>query len=165
MFVYSMRASTIKFFGVTTIAVVALVTLLIFIPAAEPAVSDGVVETHEEAVRFDKIKTAEDRIAFLKQFGIEVNPTPVEEAEVTIPAEFDKVYESYNELQKNQGFDLTKYHKKEVMRYTYLVTNYDGYDGDVYVSMLVYKKRVIGGDVCSADANGFIHGFDKTVEY
>ncbi len=164
MFVYSMRASTIKFFGVTTIAVVALVTLLIFIPAAEPAVSDGVIETHE-TVRFDKIKTAEDRIAFLKQFGIEVNPTPVEEAEVTIPAEFDKVYESYNELQKKQGFDLAKYQKKDVMRYTYLVTNYDGYNGDVYVSMLVYKKRVIGGDVCSADANGFIHGFDKTIEY
>lgn len=164
MFVYSMRASTIKFFGVTTIAVAALVTLLIFIPAAEPAVSDGIIET-SETVRFDRIKTAEDRIAFLGQFGIEVNPTPVEEAEVTIPAEFDKVYESYNELQKKQGFDLTKYQKKDVMRYTYLVTNYDGYNGDVYVSMLVYKKRVIGGDVCSADANGFIHGFDKTIEY
>lgn len=164
MFVYSMRASTLKFFGVTTLAVAALVTLLIFIPTSEPAVSSGAIEV-SESVRFDGIKTAEDRIAFLSQFGIEVEPTPVEEAEVTVPAEFDKVYESYNELQKKQGFDLSKYQKKDVMRYTYRVTNYDGYDGEVLVSMLVYKKKVIGGDVCSADHDGFIHGFDKSIEY
>ncbi len=164
MFVYSLRASTIKFFGVTTVALAALVALLIFIPAAEPAVSDGVLEAVEN-VRFDKIKTAEDRIEFLRQFGWEVDAVPTEEAEVTIPAEFDKVYQSYNELQKKQGFDLTKYLKKDVMRYTYKVTNYPDYDGEVYVNILVYKKKVIGGDVCSADVNGFIHGLDRSIEY
>lgn len=160
MFVYSMRASTLKFFGVTTLALVALVALLIFIPAAEPVLSDGVLEV-SESIRYDGIKTADDRLTFLRQFGIEVDPTPVEEVEVTVPAEFDKVYRSYNELQKEQGFDLTKYLKKDVMRYTYRVTNYEGYDGEVYVNLLVYKKKVIGADVCSADANGFIHGLTK----
>lgn len=164
MFVYSLRASTLKFFGVTTVALAALVALLIFIPAAEPAVSDGVLEAVEN-VRFDKIKTAEDRIEFLRQFGWEVDAVPTEEAEVTIPAEFDKVYQSYNELQKKQGFDLTKYLKKDVMRYTYKITNYPDYDGEVYVNILVYKKKVIGGDVCSADVNGFIHGLDRSIEY
>ena len=164
MFVYSLRASTLKFFGVTTLAIVALVTLLVFIPTAEPVISDGVLEAVEE-VHFDKIKTAEDRIAFLRQFGWEVETIPVEEAEVTIPAEFDKVYQSYNELQKKQGFDLGKFHKKDVMRYTYRITNYPDYDGEVLVSMLVYKNRVIGGDVCSADAAGFIHGLDRNIAY
>ena len=164
MFVYSMRASTVKFFGVTAVALTALVALLIFIPAAEPAISDGVIET-VETVRFDKIKSADDRINFLRQFGWEVDAAPIEEAEVTIPAEFDKVYQSYNELQKKQGFDLAKYMKKDVMRYTYRITNYPGYDGEVYVNMLVYKKKVIGGDVCSADVNGFIHGLDRNIEY
>ena len=140
MFVYSMRASTLKFFGVTTLALVALVALLIFIPAAEPVLSDGVLEV-SESIRYDGIKTADDRLTFLRQFGIEVDPTPVEEVEVTVPAEFDKVYRSYNELQKEQGFDLTKYLKKDVMRYTYRVTNYEGYDGEVYVNLLVYKRR------------------------
>ncbi|MBE6611744.1 MAG: DUF4830 domain-containing protein [Ruminococcaceae bacterium] len=162
MFVYSLRASTLKFFGVTTLAVVALVTLLVFIPTAEPAMSEGVLEVMEE-VRFDKIKTAEDRLAFLAQFGWEVESTPVEEAEVTIPAEFDKVYQSYNELQKKQGFDLTKYHKKDVMRYTYRITNYPDYTGEVLVSILMHKNKVIGGDVCSSDAGGFIHGLDRTI--
>ena len=164
MFVYSLRASTLKFFGVTTLAIVALVTLLVFIPTAEPVISDGVLEAVEE-VHFDKIKTAEDRIAFLRQFGWEVETVPVEEAEVTIPAEFDKVYQSYNELQKKQGFDLSKYHKKDVMRYTYRITNYPDYSGEVLVSILVHKNRVIGGDVCSADAAGFIHGLDRNIAY
>ncbi len=164
MFIYSLRASTLKFFGVTTLAIIALVTLLVFIPTAEPTISNGVLETIEK-VNFDKIKTADDRIAFLRQFGWEVEGTPVEEVEVTIPAEFDKVFQSYNELQKKQGFDLEKYHKKDVMRYTYKVTNYEGYDGEVLVNFLVYRGKVIGGDVCSADSNGFIHGLDRSITY
>lgn len=164
MFIYSLRANTLKFFGVTTLAIAALVTLLFFIPSSEPAISDNVLDA-VEAVNFDKIKTADDRINFLRQFGWEVESQPTEEVEVTIPAEFDKIYQSYNELQKKQGFDLTKYLKKDVNRYTYKITNYPDYTGDVYANILVYKNKVIGGDVCSADANGFIHGLDRNITF
>lgn len=164
MFIYSLKASNLKFFGVTAVAMAALVTLLIFIPSAEPAISDGVL-TSVESVKFDKVKSAGDRVEFLRQFGWEVEASALEEAEVTVPEEFDKVYQSYNELQKKQGFDLAKYAKKTVKRYTYRVTNYAGYDGEVIASILVYKNKVIGGDVCSADANGFIHGLDKNISY
>ena len=166
MFIYTMRASTLKFFGVTTLAVIALVTLLFFIPAGIPASapSSSSLETIE-TVRFDKIKTNTDRTGFLRQFGWETETDPVEEAEVTIPAEFDKVYRSYNELQKKQGFDLTKYLKKNVTRYSYRITNYPDYEGDVLANVLIYKNRVIGGDICSTDANGFIHSFDRNIEY
>ncbi len=164
MFIYSMRASTLKFFGVTAIALVALVTLLVFIPTQNKD-NIEVSATTSQNIRLDKIKTANDRIDFLRQFGWEVENTPIEEAEVTIPNEFDKIYQSYNELQKKQGFDLSKYRKKDVMRYTYKVTNYPDYNGDVYVSFLVYKNKVVGGDVCSADVNGFIHGLDRTIEF
>ena len=160
MFIYSLRAGTVKFFSVTVVALAALVALLVFIPSAESDKAEITVPT-SEGISYDKIKTADDRIDFLKQFGWEVDTAPIEEVEVTVPAEFDKVYTSYNELQLEQGFDLTRYQKKKVMRYTYRITNYPDYDGDVYVNMLVYKKRVIGGDVCSADVNGFIHGFDR----
>ncbi len=48
------------------------------------------------------------------------------------------------------------------MRYTYEITNYEGYEGTVYVNLLVYRNKIVGGDVCSADASGFIHGFEKS---
>ena len=90
----------------------------------------------------------------------EVKETPVEEVEVIVPESFDKVYLGYNEMQKEQGLNLSKYKGKTVTRYTYEVTNYPDYDGTVYISLLVYKDKVIGGDVCSADVNGFVHGFE-----
>nr|MBQ4318223.1 DUF4830 domain-containing protein [Clostridia bacterium] len=95
----------------------------------------------------------------------EVEGTPKEEAAVTIPSEFDKVFLGYNELQKRQGLNLAKYKRKEITRYTYVVTNYPDYSGTVYANLLVYRNRIIGGDICSADVNGFIHGFTSDVKY
>jgi hypothetical protein len=98
---------------------------------------------------------------FLSQFGWTVNGSTAEVQEVTIPAEFDKVFASYNELQREQGLDLAKYKKKELTRYTFEVTNYEGYEGKVYANVLVYRNKVVGGDICSADVEGFVHGFEK----
>jgi len=162
MFVYSVRASSIRFFGIVTVSVLALITLVALIPTYEPVAAASI---SGESVSYDKIKTNDDRIAFLAQFGWQVESEPKEETEVTIPAEFDKVFLGYNELQKRQGLNLSKYKRKEVTRYTYVITNYPGYSGTVYANMLVYRSRVIGGDVCSADASGFIHGFSADVKY
>ena len=58
MFIYSLRANTLKFFGVVGVAVVALVALIAFIPSYEPVVvSTGEVVGSQE-IRFDNIKTA-----------------------------------------------------------------------------------------------------------
>lgn len=157
MFVYSVRASALRFVSVIVLSVIALVTLIAFVPTYVPAS----LLVKEDAVSFDNIKTAEDRIRFLGGFGWEVSPEDIEETEVTVPARFDKVYESYNDLQKAQGLDLTRYRGKRIMRYTYRVTNYPGYDGTVLASLLIYKNRIIGGDICSSDVTGFLHGFRK----
>ena len=55
-----------------------------------------------------------------------------------------------------QGLDISKYKNKKVTRYTYLAENYDGYDGDVYVNLILYKNTVIACDISSADPSGFI---------
>ena len=83
---------------------------------------------------------------------------------MTIPGEFDKVFATYNEMQKEQGLNLSKYKGKDVTRYTFAVTNYEGYEGKVLANVLVYRNRVIGGDICSADLSGFVHGFEKQSE-
>ena len=174
MFIYSFKASSIKFFGIICVALAALITLIAFVPAYAGGDSStpqgGVAVDAPEAesgvtvsVRYDKVKSADDAAKFLSQFGWVVDAGSVEKREVTIPQEFDKVFAGYNEMQKSQGLDLSKYKKKAVTRYTFTVTNYDGYEGTVYANVLVYRNRVIGGDICSADVNGFIHGFEKPV--
>lgn len=108
-----------------------------------------------------KGETQEERIAFLKNFGWEVDGTPLEITEVMIPEEFDPVYEKYNAMQKEESFDLTKYKGKRVKRYTYSIVNYPEYDGPVVANILVYQKKIIGGDICSLALDGFMHGFAK----
>ncbi len=158
MFIYSLRASTIKFFAVVTVSLAAIIALIAFVPAygegSLSASGDGEID-------YTGIKTNEDRIEFLGSFGWQVSAKPVQTVEVTIPEQFDKIFTGYNEIQKRQGLDLSDYRKKKVTRYTYEVTNYEGEKGTVYANLIVYRNRVIGGDICSADVTGFIHGFEK----
>ncbi len=158
MFIYTIRASTLKFVGIIAAAVTALCLLVCFVPAYEPAAT-AAIAAETAKYTYDKIKTEGDVVAFLDQFGWCVESAPVEKTEIRIPGEFDKVMNAYNELQKHQGLDLSRYRDKDVTRYTYKVTNYPDYKGTVYANVIVYKKKVIGGDVCSSDVTGFIHGF------
>lgn len=161
MFIYSLRASTVKLVGVICVALTVLIALIAFVPTY--AISSQTSTGADQAVSYsyDKVKNTEDAVSFLSQFGWTVNAEPIEVKTVTIPSEFDKIFSAYNELQKEQGLNLTKYKNKEVTRYTFAVTNYEGYNGTVYANVLVYRNRVIGGDICSADVTGFVHGFEK----
>ena len=161
MFVYSLRAGTVKLIGVICVALTLLVTLIAFVPTYSTSYPISTGGNGEESYRYDKIKTAADAADFLSQFGWEVAPQAVESAQVTLPSEFDKIFSAYNEIQKAQGLNLLKYRGKELTRYTFSVTNYTGYEGTVYANVLVYRNRVVGGDVCSADVSGFVHGFEK----
>ena len=157
MFVYSVKASTLKFIAAISVSVFVMLFLVLLVPTFG---RDKSVEA-SDSVSFSDVKTNDDRIAFLSQFGYTVKETPVTEEKVTIPSSFDSVFVGYNNLQKEQGLDLSKYKRKEVMHYKYEVTNYEGYEGTVWANLLIYRGRVIGGDICSADINGFIHGFEK----
>jgi len=156
MFIYSVKGSTIKFFSIVFAAVLILCVLVIFVPSYGSSANAGKIGNF----KYDDIKTNEDRINFLKQFGWEVKEEAVEVEKVTIPSEFDKIFVNYNEIQKLQGLDLSKYKRKTLTRYTYEVTNFPNYDGKVLATILVYRNRVVGGDICSADANGFVFGFE-----
>lgn len=164
MFIYSFRASTLKLLGIISVTLVALIAIIAFVPVyAEGMSSVGTSATVEggKEISYDKVKSAADAVNFLAQFGWTVDGGKPESEKVTIPAEFDKVFAAYNEIQKTQGLDLSKYKKKELTRYTFEVTNYNGYDGKVIANVLVYRNRVVGGDICSADVSGFVHGFEK----
>ena len=164
MFVYSIRATTIKFFGVVCVALATLITVIAFLPGYVAQGDDMATGAQGEdaiaVISYEKVKTAEDAAKFLSQFGWEVNSDDVEEVDVTLPSAFDKILTAYNELQMRQGLNLSKYKNKPVVRYTFTVTNYPGAQGPVLANVLVYRNRVIGGDICSADVTGFVAGFE-----
>ena len=102
------------------------------------------------------------RVQFLANLGWEVAASPVESTQVKIPEEPSEVFDRYNTLQKGQGYDLSQYGGRKVMRYVYKVTNYPGATAPVYATLLIYKNQVIGGDVTDTSPDGKIHGL-KTV--
>ena len=160
MFIYSLRAGTVKLVGVACVALTLLITLIAFVPTY--GISGGATDADADATySYDKVKTSADAAQFLAQFGWTVDGGNAKSAKVTIPADFDKVFAAYNEIQRAQGLDLSKYKKKEITRYTFEVTNYPNYEGEVYANVLVYRNKVVGGDICSADVSGFVHGFEK----
>ena len=99
------------------------------------------------------------RVNYLKSFGWEISTAPVASGRVKIPAESSEIFDRYAQLQKVQGFDLSPYAGKTVMRYVYQITNYPGATEPVYATLLVYKDRIIGGDVTNTGADGKIQGF------
>lgn len=150
MFIYSVRASSIKFFLLVGATLLLLIVLVSMSGAETVPVSVGGVE-----VDYGGMKSNEDRVKFIEGLGVMVKDAPVTEEVFRAPESFDRVIAGYNELQKSQGLDLSKYTKKRITHYAYEVENYD-YDGRVLVNLLVYKNRIIACDVSSADGQGFV---------
>ena len=99
------------------------------------------------------------RVQFLKGFGWDISSSPTESGQVRIPKENTEVYERYNALQKSQGYDLSQYAGKSVMRYVYKVNNFPGATDPVYATLLVYKNQIIGGDITNTAPKGVVQGF------
>lgn len=104
------------------------------------------------------------RVGFLKGFGWEVSNSPAESSQVRIPENASEVFDRYNSLQKSQGYDLSLYAGKNVMRYVYKVKNYPDATEPVYATVLVYKNQVIGGDITDTSAGGKVQGFKRSPE-
>ncbi len=133
-------------------------TLLIFI--ADITVPDGLLPVSVSVSASDDM----ERAKFLLSYGWEVSTVPLEVVQVTIPNEFNEVYKKYNQLQISQGFDLSNYKGKAVTRYTYSIVNYPDGIENVRANLLVYKNKVIGGDICTLDIRGFMHSFDSSAD-
>ena len=99
--------------------------------------------------------SCEDDLAdFLESKGITVTGDCAEKT-VTIPDEFGEVYERYNELQKEGGFDLTPYRSREAVVYTYSVAAVNGQPSDfTEVHIMVCDGIIIGGDLASTALDG-----------
>ena len=104
------------------------------------------------------------RVKFLSDFGWDVTNSPTESGQVRIPGTSTEVFERYNRLQQTQGYDLSPFAGKNVMRYVYQINNYPGATDPVYATVLVYKNKVIGGDVTDTSPGGRLQGFKMPSE-
>lgn len=148
MFVLTMKLDRKKAAFIVVMAALVLIGIILLAGAYSRAASGGEVS---------KVKSEKSRVAYLAQYGWEVESPAVSSETVIIPRTFSEVFESYNQLQIRQGFDLSRYCGMEVEQYTYRVTN-SPEEGEVLAQMFVYKGQVIGGDVHSTALDGFMCG-------
>ena len=147
MFIITTKFSKCRAFA--AVAVLALVLALIVLPrscrkAAEtPAV---LAETNEQ------------RLAYLTSLGWEVSEQPIETLSITLGETLEEPYVSYNTLQLEQGFDLTRQCGKTLSRYTYVVTNYPGRPQSCQLDLYVCEGVVAAGDIVCTGENGFMAG-------
>lgn len=161
MFIVSVKSAMIKkiFFAVSVIAV-AIIGGTVSV-MSEKSVSVG---------SFSDVSlnggTDAERKAFFESFGWEISDDPLEVKETVIPDEFSESYAEYNELQKMQNFNLEKYRGTRVKFWSYEILNYPGYensDGVIRGNLLTCNGKIIGGDVCSIELGGFMHGFTPEI--
>lgn len=113
------------------------------------------------AAEVSGIRDNEDRVAYLTGLGWQVSSQPLSTQELLIPQRFDDSYAEYLSLQSQQGFDLTAYCGKQVTRYVYQITNYPTGEEGVQAALLVYRNRIVGGQVQAADGS-FVHGLSPS---
>ena len=150
MFIFSFKSSNKK--KIILLAIIILALAIFFISFK----SCSSITVLDDGPNQGGISNNEQRIFYLKSLGLVVSAQPFEMVDVTIPDEFDDVYNRYNELQKQAGFDLSHYKGEACIRYTYNVYNFENSESPVYVNILVIEDHVIGGDICSAELDGFM---------
>ena len=148
MFVYTLKATTLKYIGVMTLCAAAMITTVALVPTTDKTES---VQTSAN-VDYKNVKGKDDRKEFLESLGWEILEDSETVTDVIIPEEFDEVYQSYNSLQESSGLNLERYKGKKAKLYTYTVTNHK--DGKAMATIIVYKNRVIAGDVSLLAAEG-----------
>ncbi|MBR5867980.1 MAG: DUF4830 domain-containing protein [Clostridia bacterium] len=149
MFILTTKLSPTKLLAIS-LAVVTLVLGVVFLALPK---NDSV-----EASASMKVRDAQDVRTFLSSKGWETSVSGSNE-NVTIPTEWNDIFETYNRIQVDQGYDLQKLKGKEVTRYTFQVTNYPDQNETVLANVLVYKGKIVGGDLSTTRADGYMHGF------
>jgi len=155
MFVFTTKLTKKKLAGMIVAAGGLLVLIIALLASRSP--------THagKELGPVKNIKTDLDRVAYLERMGWEVNKTPVGVEEVLIPFEWNDAFEDYNNLQNDQGFELTNYRGKRVTRISFTVKNHPSGMEKVQANLLCYKNSIIAGDVQCASKEGFMHGLSR----
>ncbi len=98
----------------------------------------------------EKNKNTSLCIDFIESLGYFPESEDPEISEVKVPEGFGKVYENYNLLQKEAGFDLTHLRGNTVSRYSF---NLKG-EEDLIANILIFEDKICGGDIANISVHG-----------
>ncbi len=147
MFVKTVKVKEV-FKALFTIFIIALAVLAVVL-FIKNLTNDNKVILDTEAARQE----------FLRSLGWQISEEPIDVRAVTVPNEWNEVFEEYNSIQKQQGFDLEKYRGKNATVYTYEVYNYEGKPENMVANLMTDEDgRLIAGDVSCTELGGFIQG-------
>ena len=76
---------------------------------------------------------------------------PLSDREITVPKHWNEIYQRYNELQKEQGFDLLLYKGKTARELVYAVSD------DELFTLLICDNKICAAHLSSADGTE-MHG-------
>ena len=155
MYVMTAKLSKTKLAGALVLLIALAVLVVMLVGGA------GGMKSENAAPEGFAGDTNDARLSFLAQYGWDVNAEPIKTQQVTIPAleEDNETFTRYNELQKSQGFDLTKFAGKTATRYVYEILNYPNATEPVHATLFVADGQIIGGDVTDTSPGGKMHGF------
>lgn len=88
------------------------------------------------------------RVEYINSLGYSVDETPTVK-EITVPQDFSPVYERYNRIQSEAGFDLSAHRGEKAVVYGYKTA-----DSEKTVTLIVSDGEIIGGDICSVRIDG-----------
>ena len=125
------------------VAMLAIFTALCVVSAM------GAMTDNEETASGASVKNEQAAADYLRAVG-EEDAAQLSCERITIPEQFDEVYEEYNGMQRQSGFDLSEYKGKDALRFTFALTRHDM----PYAVLLVRDGAVIGGHFTNGEYGG-----------
>ncbi len=108
--------------------------------------------------------TNADRLIFIKELGYTVIDDKPTKKTVKIPEVFYDVYKNYNALQQKADYDLSLYKGCKVTIYTYKINPPSSFTDECVANIIVYKDRIIGGDISSTALGGFMFPLEQVID-
>ena len=125
------------------VAMLAIFTALCVVSAM------GAMTDNEETASGASVKNEQAAADYLRAVG-EEDAAQLSCERITIPEQFDDVYEEYNGMQRRSGFELSEYKGKDALRFTFALTRHDA----SYAVLLVRDCAVIGGHYSNGEYGG-----------
>ena len=128
------------------LTILSLIGVLLFVVICLVALRGRAADTMEYDGERVSLR-AEDE-ADIERFLTSCGYSPIEflfQTEVTVPKNWNEVYTEYNELQRQQGFDLVPYKGKLAVEYEYFV------DDTLNATVLVSGQKIIAAHVANCD--------------